>query len=91
MLHYSGGADCVGDCLGICAVWVFAGGQGVLYAIKPVVVAIIIQALGKLSRTGVRTPLLAVIAALAAVLSLWESARCWCWWLRACYRLRRWG
>jgi len=41
---------------------------GVLYAIKPVVVAIIIQALGKLARTGVRTSLLAVIAGLAAVL-----------------------
>lgn len=41
---------------------------GVLYAIKPVVVAIVIQALGKLARTGVRTALLAVIAGLAAVL-----------------------
>jgi chromate transporter len=44
--------------------------EGVLYAIKPAVVAIVIQALGKLSRTGVRTPLLAVIAVLAAVLNL---------------------
>ena len=44
--------------------------QNVLFAIKPVVVAIIIQALGRLSRTGIRTTLLAVIAALAAVLSL---------------------
>jgi chromate transporter len=44
--------------------------QGMLYGIKPVVVAIIIQALGKLSQSGVRTPLLAVIAALAAALSL---------------------
>jgi chromate transporter len=44
--------------------------QNVLYAIKPVVVAIIIQALGRLSRTGIRTTLLAVIAALATVLSL---------------------
>jgi len=43
--------------------------QGILYAIKPVVVAIVIQALGRLSRTGVRTPLLAGIAALAALLS----------------------
>ena len=41
---------------------------GVLYAIKPVVVAIVIQALGKLARTGVRTSLLALIAGLAAVL-----------------------
>ncbi len=46
------------------------GAQGILYGIKPVVVAIIIQALGKLSRSGVRTPLLAVIAAFAAALSL---------------------
>jgi len=44
--------------------------QGMLYGIKPVVVAIIIQALGKLSRSAVRTPLLAVIATLAAVLNL---------------------
>jgi len=41
---------------------------GVLYAIKPVVVAIVVRALGKLARTGVRTSLLAVIAGLAAVL-----------------------
>ncbi|MBZ5655919.1 MAG: chromate efflux transporter [Acidobacteriia bacterium] len=43
---------------------------GVLYTIKPVVVAIVIQALGKLAQTGVRTSLLAVIAGLAAVLCL---------------------
>lgn len=43
--------------------------EGVLSAIKPAVVAIVIQALGKLGRTGVRTPLLAVIAGFAAVLS----------------------
>jgi len=44
--------------------------EGVLAAIKPAVVAIVIQALGKLGRTGVRTPLLALIAVLAAVLNL---------------------
>ncbi|MGA9526540.1 MAG: chromate efflux transporter [Terriglobales bacterium] len=44
--------------------------HGALYAIKPVVVAIVIKALGKLTRTGVRTPLLAVIGILAAVLNL---------------------
>jgi chromate transporter len=43
--------------------------QGVLYAIKPVVVAIVIQALERLGRTGIRTASLAVIAVLAAVLS----------------------
>ncbi|MGA2355936.1 MAG: chromate efflux transporter [Terriglobales bacterium] len=43
--------------------------EGVLSAIKPAVVAIVIQALGKLGRTGVRTPLLAVIAGFAAGLS----------------------
>jgi chromate transporter len=42
---------------------------GILYAIKPVVVAIVIQALGKLARTGVRTAELAGIAGLAA--GLW--------------------
>ena len=44
--------------------------EGVLSAIKPAVVAIVVQALGKLGRTGVRTILLAVIAVFAAVLSL---------------------
>jgi chromate transporter len=44
--------------------------EGVLYAIKPAVVAIVIQAVGKLGRRGVRTALLAVIAVFAAVLSL---------------------
>lgn len=43
--------------------------QHVLYAIKPVVVAVIIQALGRLSRTGIRTVLLGVTAALAALLN----------------------
>ena len=43
--------------------------EGVLLAIKPAVVAIVIQALGKLGRTGVRTTLLAVIAVLAVGLS----------------------
>jgi len=44
--------------------------HSMLYSIKPVVVAIVIQALGTLSRTGLRTILLAVIAALAAALNL---------------------
>ncbi|MGO8986552.1 MAG: chromate efflux transporter [Terriglobales bacterium] len=44
--------------------------EGVLSVIKPAVVAIVVQALGKLRRTGVRTILLAGIAAFAAVLSL---------------------
>ena len=43
--------------------------EGVLHAIKPAVVAIVIQALGKLGRTALRTGLLAVIAVLAAWLS----------------------
>src|SRR5450755_3753982 len=44
--------------------------EGILYAIKPAVVAIIIQALGKLGRTGLRTILLAAIAVLAVALRL---------------------
>ena len=39
--------------------------EGVFYAIKPAVVAIVIQALGKLARTGLKTIQLAVIAGLA--------------------------
>jgi len=50
--------------------------EGVLSAIKPAVVAIVIQALGTLGRTGVRTIQLAEIAVLAAVLSAWESVPC---------------
>lgn len=44
--------------------------QGLLYAIKPVIVAIVIQALGRLSRTAVRTALLAVVAVFAAGITL---------------------
>ncbi|MGA8299767.1 MAG: chromate efflux transporter [Terriglobales bacterium] len=44
--------------------------QRVLYAIKPAVVAVVIQALGRLSRTGIRTALLAVIAVFAAFLTV---------------------
>ncbi len=43
--------------------------EGVFFALKPAVVAIIVQALWKLGRGGVRTPLLAVIAVLAGALS----------------------
>jgi chromate transporter len=43
--------------------------EGVLAAIKPAVVAIVIQALGKLGRTALPTALLAVVAVFAAVLS----------------------
>jgi chromate transporter len=43
--------------------------EGIFAAIKPAVVAIVVQALGRLARTGIRTPLLAVIAILAAILS----------------------
>ncbi len=45
--------------------------EGVFSAIKPAVVAIVIQALGKMSQTAIRTIPLAVIALLAATLSLW--------------------
>ncbi len=44
--------------------------EGVLYAIKPAVVAIVIQALGNLGRTGLRTILLALIAVLAVGLNV---------------------
>ena len=43
---------------------------GILYAIKPVVIAIIAQALWNLARTAVKTRLLAVIGLIAMVLSL---------------------
>jgi chromate transporter len=42
----------------------------VFYAIKPMVVAIVIQALWKLAKTGVRTTLLGVLAGLAVALDL---------------------
>jgi chromate transporter len=44
--------------------------EGIFSAIKPAVVAIVIQALIKMGRSGVRTISLALIAALAAALSL---------------------
>jgi chromate transporter len=43
---------------------------GVLYAIKPVVIAIILQALSKLVRTAVKTRLLAGVAVMAFLLNL---------------------
>jgi chromate transporter len=42
--------------------------QGVLYAIKPVVIAIIVQALWNLGHTAVKTPFLGLLAALAVIL-----------------------
>ncbi len=44
--------------------------QSVLFAIKPVVVAIVIQAVGRLGRSGLRTVLLIVIAVLAVALNV---------------------
>ena len=44
--------------------------EGIFLAIKPAVVAIVIQALIKMGRSGVRTISLALIAALAAALSI---------------------
>lgn len=42
----------------------------VLYAIKPVVVAIVVQALGKFARNGLRTVFLAVVAGIAGLVTL---------------------
>jgi chromate transporter len=43
--------------------------EGMLYAIKPVVIAVIAQALGKLGRTAIKTKFLFVLALLAAMFS----------------------
>jgi chromate transporter len=43
--------------------------EGILYGIKPAVIAIIVQALWSLSRTAVKTKLLAIIGVLAVVLN----------------------
>jgi len=42
---------------------------GILYGVKPAVIAIIVQALGRLGRASVKTPGLAVVGVLAMVLS----------------------
>jgi chromate transporter len=42
----------------------------VLYAIKPIVVAIVVQASGKMAKTAVRTSFLAVLAALSGLITL---------------------
>jgi chromate transporter len=44
--------------------------ESILYAIKPVVAAIIVQALWKFARTGVRTIFLGLVAAMAVIASL---------------------
>jgi chromate transporter len=41
---------------------------GVLYGVKPVVIAVVVQALWRLGRSAIRTPLLAAVAAVAAAL-----------------------
>jgi chromate transporter len=41
---------------------------GVLYGVKPVVIAVVAQALWRLGRSAIRTPLLGAVAAVAAVL-----------------------
>jgi chromate transporter len=51
--------------------------EGVLSAIKPAVVAIVIQAVVKLARTGVRTIALATIAVIAAALSFLGLGPVW--------------
>ena len=43
---------------------------GVLYGVKPVIIAIVVQALWSLGRTAIRTRFLAVVALVAVVLSL---------------------
>jgi chromate transporter len=45
--------------------------SGLLYGVKPVVIAIILQALWKLGGTAIKTPWLAVVAMIALGLSLW--------------------
>jgi chromate transporter len=46
------------------------GVTGLLYGVKPVVLAVIVLALWRFSRTAIKTPLLAVLAASALVLSV---------------------
>ena len=43
--------------------------RGVFYGVKPIIIAVIVQAIWKLGRTAVRTPILAVIGVGAAALS----------------------
>lgn len=43
--------------------------EGLLYAVKPVVIAVVIQALWKLGRTAIKSKWLAAVAAIAVVLS----------------------
>ncbi|HVL11327.1 MAG TPA: chromate efflux transporter, partial [Gemmata sp.] len=42
---------------------------GVLYGVKPVVIAVVVQALWRLGRSGIRTPLVAAVAVAATVLA----------------------
>jgi chromate transporter len=43
--------------------------QGILYGVKPVIIAIIVQALWRLGRTALKTPLLACVGLVAAALN----------------------
>jgi chromate transporter len=49
----------------------------ILYGIKPVIIAIVAQALWSLGRTAVKTPLLAIVGAIALALTFWRVNELW--------------
>jgi len=52
---------------------------GVLYGVKPIVIAVIVQAVFKLARVAIKTAWLAVVAVVTVLVFALESMSCWYW------------
>jgi len=74
LLHSAGGRAGGGDGLAIC-VLARCRSCGPLFGIKPVVVALIAQAIWNLARTALKSTALAILR-LRVALAAWESTRC---------------
>ena len=59
--------------------------SGVMYGVKPIVIAVIVQAVFKLARTAVKSSWLAVVGALAVWQPLLAWINWWCWRAAVCW------
>ena len=76
VLHPASVADCRNHCLHYIRFGHFTGVQGILYGVKPVVIAVVLQALWRLGRTAVKTRFLACMGIAAAMAKCaWRQVR----------------
>jgi hypothetical protein len=69
MLYLTGGHDGDGHCTGVCALRKLPQVEGILYTVKPVVIAIVAQALWALGRSSVKTWSLALAGVVVVALN----------------------